>query len=299
MKYIGWTKGNTINFITATTLARYKLRTIGVELKPFTFGPYTIVPAVKHHSPCYLVGSFEGGEIDALVKANVKATAIVKVYDRKYRISRKTKIGKLIIYPVLRTNKFKGLEYLATLVSYFELRDEEVRFFEAMMSMRNELARILTITDAWIPAYELFTSFEAIDDPNPADIAKIAEHLKKQYGYDEKYTTLVEEVKSSLVADYGDVVAIDLGDRDPKKYMIPIQDVFHGKKAMIVISRMPKDGAFKILVLCPACNYETKKMTTSKVKAECRGGAKRFTLMVDENSDLEAVLTSVVETIHS
>jgi len=300
IKYIGWSKGNTVNFIVATTLARHKLRTLGFRLKPFTFGAYSLVQQVKRYNPCYLIGSFEGGEIDALLEMNVKATIIGKIYDAKYNIDRKRKIGSIIIYPVPKTGKLGGLEYLAVLASYFNISSGEVRFFEVMLSRKDVLAKVLTVTDAWIPAYELFTTFEVIDDPTPDSVGRVIEYLKKSYNYDGTHKMLLEELQHNVVLDRGSVVAIDLGKNDPKRYMIIAKELYQNKRAIILASTVPNTNTYKLLVICNRkCDSSAKKIIAEALRAECRGGSKRFTVRVQASTDLRRVLEAIAAIIES
>jgi len=297
LKYIGWSKGNTVNFITAATLARHKIKTSGENLLPFTYGTYTLVPQVRNHSPCYLVGSFEGGEIDALIRTNVKATVIAKIYDRKYNIKHKQRIGNLIVYPVPKSDRSGGLEYLVTLVTYFNV-DEEVKFFEAMLSKKTPLSKVLTVLDVWEEAFKLFTSLEVIDDPTPSDVDKVIEYLKRRYNYDEVYGRLSEEVKNNIVINRGKFVAVDLGENDPKRYMYLAQDMFPEKNVVALISRVPDAEIYKIVVLCPKrCGEKTKARLAKALNGECRGGLKRFTIRVGVDRDLRDIAKVMTDTL--
>ena len=63
-------------------------------------------------------------------------------------------------------------------MTYFSVSDETV-FFEVMMKRKNVLSKVLSVTDAWIPAYELFTSFEVIDStPTVDDVDRVIEYMK-------------------------------------------------------------------------------------------------------------------------
>jgi len=291
MKYIGWTKGNTVNFITATTLARHIVRSSRFKPKPFTFGATTIISQVRRHNPCYIIASLEGGEIDALLKMNITAVIIGKIHDKKYRIEEKQKIGNITIYPVLKTNKFKGFEYLATLTAYFNISNEEVRFFEVMVQKIGLLARTLTVTDAWIPAYDIFTTLEVIDDPNPNDIDRIIEYLKKSYKYDEIYAKMLEDVKNNVIFNHNAVVAIDLGRNDPRRYVVVAQEMYHNKKAVILVSRIPYTNMYKLLVLCnKRCNHIVKEKISNILEAECRGGTKKFTVRAKMTNNLKHIV---------
>jgi len=297
LKYIGWSKGNTVNFIVATTLARHKVKTLGVGLMPFTYGTYTLVPQVRSHSPCYLVGSFEGGEIDALIKADVKATIIAKIYDRKYNIKNKQRIGNLIVYPVLKSDRAGGLEYLVALVTYFNV-NEEVKFFEAMLSKKTPLSKVLTVLDLWEEAFKLFTSLEVIDDPTPSDVDRVIEYLKKRYNYDDVYSKLSEEVRNNIVVERRKFVAIDLGVNDPKRYMYLAQEMFPKKDVIALISRVPEAEIYKIVVLCPKrCSEKTKKRLAKALNGECRGGLKRFTIRVGIDRDLRSIAKAMADAL--
>jgi len=298
IKYIGWTRGNTINFIVSTTLARHKLRTFRFKPQPFTFGAYTLIAQVKKHNPCYLIGSFEGGEIDALLEMNIKATIIGKIYDAKYSVDRKHKIGSLIIYPVPKTSRFGGLEYLAVLTSYFNILNEDVRFFETMVSRKDVLAKVLTVTDAWIPAYEIFTTFEVVDNPSPSDIDRAIEYLKKSYNYDETCKMMIGELQSNILLDRGDIIAIDLGERDPKRYMVIAKEAYRTKRAVILASKVPDANVYKVLVVCnKICDSAVKKRIVEMLRAECRGGSKRFTVRVGTEKNLRSVVEVIANAL--
>jgi len=298
IKYIGWSRGNTVNFIVSTTLARHKLRTFGFKPKPFTFGAYTLIAQVKKHNPCYLIGSFEGGEIDALLEMKAIVTIIGKIYDAKYNIDRKLKIGNIIIYPVPRTSKFGGLEYLVTLASYFSISTEEVRFFEAMISRKDTLAKVLTVTDAWLPAYDLFTTFEVIDNPSPSDIDRAIDYLKKSYNYDEIYRKLIGELQTNILLERSDVIAIGLGENDPKRYMVIAKEMYRAKKTVILASKMPNTNIYKILVVCNTiCDSGVKKRIAETLKAECRGGSRNFTVRVGTDTNLRTVVGLIADAL--
>jgi len=300
IKYIGWVKGNTINFVVSTTLARHKMRTFGFKPKPFTFATYSLTKQVKRYNPCYLIGSFEGGEIDALLEMGVKATIIGKIYDAKYSTDRKQKIGNIIIYPVPKTSKFGGLEYLVVLASYFNVSTEEIRFFEAMVSRKDTLAKVLTVTDAWLPAYDLFTTFEVVDNPSPSDIDRAVEYLKKSYNYDETYKKMVEELQSSILLERRDIVVVNLGENDPKRYMIVAKELFSGRKAIILASRVPTANIYKLLVVCnKKCSNIVRKSIVESLRAECRGGSRRFTIRVKADTDLRDVTKAVADLLSS
>jgi len=296
MKYIGWTKGNTVNFIVATTLARYILRSSMYKPKPFTFGANTIVSQVKKHNPCYIIASLEGGELDALLKMNITAVIIGKIHDNKYKIENKQKIGGITIYPVPKTNKFKGFEYLATLTTYFNISSEDVRFFEVMVQKIDLLSRVLSVTNAWLVAYDIFTTLEVVDEPTPNDIDRIIDYLKKSYRYDEIYAKMLEEVKNGVLFNYGDVIAIDLDKNDPRKYTAVALDLYNNKKIMILVSRIPDTKIYKLLIVCnKRCNHKAKMRIADILGAECRGGTKKFTVMLNMTSDID--VKRVIEVI--
>jgi len=298
MKYIGWTKGNTVNFITATTLARHLIRTSGFKPKPFTFGSSTLVKQVKKHSPCYIIGSFEGGEIDSLIELGVNVAVIGKIHDRKYNIDRKQRIKNVVVYPVPKSNRYRGLEYLAALVTYFDVSNEEVRFFESLLSRKDALAKVLTVTNAWIAAYDVFTTFEVIDDSTPSDVDRVVEYLKKEYDFDKKYAVAAETVKNSVVLDRGGIVAVDVGTNDPRNYMVVAQETYQDKRAVVLVSRIPTSNLYKILVICnKGCSNEIKQKIEKATGAECRGGSRRFTVRVSMMNDLANVLEAIANAL--
>jgi len=284
-----------VNFITATTLARHILRSSGFKPKPFTFGVSTIVAQARRHSPCIIVGSFEGGEIDALIEAGVRAAVLGKIHDRKYNTDRVRRIGSVTLYPVPKTDRYRGFEYLAALVAYFDVANEEVKFFEAMISRKDVLAKVLTVTNAWIPAYDVFTTFEVIDDPKPDDVDRVLEYLKKRHGYESIYRRILDEVKSNIVADRGDVVAIYLGANDPRRYMVVAQETYRDRKAVVLVSEVSSAKIYKLLVICnKRCSNEVKEMVSEALSADCRGGTKRFTVRASIEHDLRRVIEAVV-----
>jgi len=296
-RYIGWTRGNTVQFIVVATLARHIMRISGSKPRPFTYGPYTLVPEAKRRNPCIIVGSFEDGEIDALVRAGVEAIALVKVFDAKYRaITARKRIRSLTLYPVPKKSS-GGLEYLVALSEYFKISDEEVEFFQAMLSRKDALAKVLAVLDVWLRAYDLFTTFELIDDPTPEEVDRVVEYLKRVYGYEEKYRTMAEELRSRVILDRGNVLAFYLGEDDPKKYMVVANEMYSGRKALILASTVPKANVYKLLVLCNKPCGEAKRRIAETSGAECRGGSKRFTVRVSAERDLRSILEAIIRAL--
>jgi len=296
-KSIGWTGGNTVQFIAATTLARHILRVSGSKPRPFTYGPYTLIEKAKRYSPAIIVGSFEGGEIDALLRSGAKVAALVKVFDAKYsHIRGHRRIDNLVLYPVPIANR-GGLEYLVALTMYFNISEEEVKFFEAALSRKESIAMVLTVLNAWLQAYDLFTTYELIDDPTPEDIDKVLEHLKKIRGYEERLRTLVEELKSRIVLDRGDVLAFYLGEDDPRRYMVVANEAYSKKRILVLASIVPKAGVYRILVLCNKPCIDAKQKIAATLGAECRGSHKRFTVRIPAVKSPRATIESIVDLI--
>jgi hypothetical protein len=294
MEHIGWSRGNALAFITATTLARHRIRTRGVTVKPFTFGSYTLPKIARRVNPCYLVGSFEGGEIDTLVKMNVKATVIGKIFDEKYsnRMDR-FRVGRVIVYPVPRTDKLGGYEYLATLLTYFNLTTE-VEFFRAMLSRKDKIARVFSVTDTWIEAFELLTSFEIIENPDVEDIDKVIEYIKRKHNYEERLDKMKRAIRENVLTKGNRYVVVSVGIDDPRKYIIPAHDAYPNAKIVAIVSRVPEANVYKVVVSCKKrCNGTMKRTLKSKLNAEIRGGIRRFSVRIPVSTPLGSIIETL------
>lgn len=207
--YVGWVEYNVLAYIVAVTLARHKLQTRSVRLQPFALHVYQISRTLPKDESgvVYAIGSFTDRNIDEIISTGQRTTVIGKIYGKKYgNISSPMRVGSVKIYPVKKVKK-GGVEYLEILIRYFDL-SSELPFFTKMMTMRNTLGELLTLTDGWVDAFKLLTSIEVVTSPE--DIDKIVGYLRKVKGFDEAHNKLTKTMTSSVVARGKNYAVLDL-----------------------------------------------------------------------------------------
>ena len=289
--YIGWCRGNVTHFITAVTLARHLGRVRGLKLKPFTYGCRSLASAVRGRSPCYIVGCFEGGEIDVLLRAGVKATVIAKIYDGVYDRPGRFTVGDIRVYPVPKAHR-GGLEYLATLVTYFNVSVES-RIFTGLLGWKGRLARVLAVTDAWIEAFNLLTCFEVVEDVD--DIPKAISYIEREYSYGERLRELGEKLKSSIVASGRGYAIADVGGVDPGPYLNIVGDVLPGYSTVAVISHT--GGEIRVSVVTR--ERGVKERVGRALGGEVRGGERKFTVRIPPTTPLEKLVEKLAHTLET
>lgn len=235
--HIGWIDCNVTAFITATTLARHKISTRKIKVNPFITDTDRLSTSIPSNSNdvYYIIGSFNDSDIESILPKKCRISLIGKIYGRKFGdIVNPTKLGTVKIYPVPK-KKLHGIEYLSVLMTYFNLSSES-QFFLRLVDISTELLKVLTVTNSWIDAFNLFTSNEVVSTPD--DVIKVLEHIKRSKGFEKQFNDITTTLRNATVSENKKYVVLDLRNSTiPAKKAQTLLRYVYPNKVVVLLSK--------------------------------------------------------------
>lgn len=243
--YVGWNEYSTVAYLSAVAFARYKVTSKHVKVEPLPYEPHTLRSIIPRESPhiFYLFGSFAESDIRGFLDRNARITLVGKLYGGVFdKLSKPAKVKQIKLYPVPKEH-MQGLEYLDTLSRYFG-GFSEADFFMRLLSAKDELRTVLATTDGWVDAFNHLVSPEVTTGPE--DIPRVIDHIKKKYRFDEEYSKLVSELRSSVVDDRGVFGIVKVGPNLAKKSVILGKQVLNRWNIAVLVASSPPQKVYVV-----------------------------------------------------